>query len=84
MLKSIIKKKEEGGIFTIEVLNLSQSNHPIACIFHFIFKGFAILFHFVLGWFIADFEAHEIVIILSAFDFWTVKNITGRYYIFLD
>lgn len=28
--------------------------------------------------FVADLDTYEIIIILHAFDFWTVKNITGR------
>lgn len=31
-----------------------------------------------MGWFFDDVHTFIIVVLLSAFDFWTVKNVTGR------
>ena len=34
--------------------------------------------YFILGHFFTDVNTFIIVVVLSAFDFWTVKNVTGR------
>ncbi|KAI8913287.1 echidna-like protein [Gorgonomyces haynaldii] len=56
-----------------------QSSHPLVLFFHLIFKTGALLVY-TLGWivttnFILEFV---LIILLLAFDFWTVKNVTGR------
>lgn len=43
-----------------------------------IFKLLALVFHVFLSLFLPTYEVYEIVVILNAFDFWTVKNVTGR------
>jgi hypothetical protein len=67
---------------------LSQSAHPIVCIFHILFKGLALFLYLFGGWFAKDKSgsnsgANFIVvtvccILLLSADFWVVKNITGR------
>jgi hypothetical protein len=57
----------------------NQSKHPGAVFFHLFFKVL-VLFLYVFGsWFTDNFIfIFVICIILLAFDFWTVKNISGR------
>jgi len=67
---------------------LSQSGHPIVCIFHLLFKGLALFFYIFGGWFSGDGKGGNsganfitvtvFCILLLAADFWVVKNITGR------
>ena len=67
---------------------LSQSSHPMVCIFHILFKGLALFVYIFGGWFSkgsdggksgANFIIVTVVcILLMAADFWVVKNITGR------
>jgi len=56
-----------------------QSQHKTACFFHVLFKGAAILLYLLsvllFDSFIIGFVA---CVLLLAFDFWTVKNVTGR------
>ena len=58
---------------------LNQSKQPIALFFHLLFK-FLALFIYVFGsWFTTNFIfTFVLCIIFLAFDFWTVKNISGR------
>mmetsp|Transcript_4836 Transcript_4836/g.7364 ORF Transcript_4836/g.7364 Transcript_4836/m.7364 type:complete len:241 (+) Transcript_4836:33-755(+) len=58
---------------------LRQSKHPCALLFHVLFKSLAIFLYMFGGWFTSNFIlVFVLCIILLAFDFWTVKNITGR------
>ena len=65
---------------------LSDSAHPIACIFHIIFKACGIFLYIFAKFFTGKSEvtgANFIVvsvfcILFLAADFWVVKNITGR------
>lgn len=62
---------------------LKQSAHPTVIIFHVLFKGLALFLYIFGGWFTngsgADFIALSVaVILLTALDFWAVKNVTGR------
>ncbi|XP_074647982.1 Golgi apparatus membrane protein TVP23 homolog B-like [Tubulanus polymorphus] len=53
--------------------------HPIAVIFHLVFRLAAILAYLLCGWFSSSFIANFVVIVLLlSMDFWTVKNISGR------
>lgn len=56
-----------------------KTRHPVALFFHLAFKISAIVMY-LLGFFLFDnFVVLFIVItMLIAFDFWTVKNVTGR------
>ncbi|XP_041362981.1 Golgi apparatus membrane protein TVP23 homolog B-like [Gigantopelta aegis] len=53
--------------------------HPVAVLFHIIFRAGAILSYLLCGLFSDSFITNFVVIvILLSMDFWTVKNITGR------
>lgn len=58
---------------------LKQSKHPSAIILHLIFKAAALFMYIFGSWFTTSFIfTFVICIILLAFDFWVVKNISGR------
>lgn len=58
---------------------IRQSRHPSAAFFHLFFKSLALLVYMFAGLFNFDFIfVCVICILLLAFDFWTVKNVTGR------
>lgn len=77
---SVAPEGEGGGGVAQNVLNLfKRSSHPIAAAFHVAFKLFALLFYFFSSWFASSFViVFVVVVIANAFDFWTVKNVTGR------
>ena len=51
----------------------------MAMFFHVFFRAAALLVYFFCGVFTDKFIASFIaIVLLSAFDFWTVKNVTGR------
>lgn len=76
-----------GGDSYMSRLN-SESSHPMACIFHCVFKFLSIFLYVFGGWFTGDGKGGTsgagfvtlavISILLLAADFWVVKNITGR------
>lgn len=54
-------------------------NHPMAALFHIIFKFLAISFYLFGGIFGQDFMSTFVaVVLLISMDFWVVKNVTGR------
>eukprot|EP01138_Halocafeteria_seosinensis_P009581 gb/GECG01009791.1/.p1 GENE.gb/GECG01009791.1/~~gb/GECG01009791.1/.p1 ORF type:complete len:301 (+),score=33.13 gb/GECG01009791.1/:1-903(+) len=56
-----------------------QSTHPVAAVFHLLFKFAAVLVYLFCGWFSSNFVMIFVVcILLLAADFWAVKNVTGR------
>eukprot|EP00344_Euplotes_crassus_P008188 CAMPEP_0197004700 /NCGR_PEP_ID=MMETSP1380-20130617/25192_1 /TAXON_ID=5936 /ORGANISM="Euplotes crassus, Strain CT5" /LENGTH=170 /DNA_ID=CAMNT_0042423577 /DNA_START=25 /DNA_END=537 /DNA_ORIENTATION=+ len=58
---------------------LKKATHPGVCLWHMLFKAGALVSYFLLNLFIDNYVMTFIsVILLSAFDFWVVKNITGR------
>jgi hypothetical protein len=58
---------------------LQQSNHPTALMFHVGFKIAALVVYLFGGLFSKSFVvAFVMVVLLLAFDFWTVKNVSGR------
>lgn len=58
---------------------LHGANHPGYCMLHIGFKLLALVCYLILGLLIDDKTfCFIIVIILSAIDFWLVKNVTGR------
>ena len=58
---------------------IRQSRHPHAAFFHLFFKSLALLVYMFSGMFTSNFIfVCVICILLLAFDFWTVKNVTGR------
>ena len=58
---------------------LKKATHPGTCLWHMVFKAAAIVSYFFFGIFgFAEVMVFISVILLSAVDFWVVKNITGR------
>ena len=58
---------------------MKQAHHPVAAFFHFAFKILAIFVYIFGGLVSLNFVLICVTtILLLAFDFWTVKNITGR------
>jgi hypothetical protein len=58
---------------------LDGSKHKTAILFHFAFKILALLVYLLGGLFSDHFVIPFIAcVLLLAFDFWTVKNVTGR------
>ncbi|KAL2916593.1 vesicle-mediated transport [Polyrhizophydium stewartii] len=58
---------------------LQQSSHPTALIFHLLFRVAAVFMYIFSGLFTSNsILTFVIIILLLAFDFWTVKNVTGR------
>ncbi|KAJ3187975.1 Golgi apparatus membrane protein TVP23 A [Gaertneriomyces sp. JEL0708] len=56
-----------------------QSSHPTALFFHLFFRTAAILTYLFCWIFTDNFVLQFVIIVLLlAFDFWTVKNISGR------
>lgn len=56
------------------------SSHPVALFFHLFFRCLAIISYIIIPIFIKDnyVLSFVIIILLMAFDFWTVKNVSGR------
>ena len=58
---------------------ICKANNPIIVFFTLIFKVSAIVLYLILGIFgVSDALIFIIVVILSSFDFWFVKNVSGR------
>ena len=58
---------------------LQGAAHPGYCMLHIAFKLAAVASYLILGLLVDDKTfCFLIVIILSAIDFWLVKNVTGR------
>ena len=58
---------------------LKRSSHPIALVFHYLFKSLALICFIFLDLFIEDTIVNFIItLLLCCADFWTVQNITGR------
>lgn len=67
----------------VDINSRQKSNrncrHPVAALFHIMFKSFALLFYLFGGLFGQDFISTFVaVILLISMDFWVVKNVTGR------
>ncbi|XP_069426890.1 Golgi apparatus membrane protein TVP23 homolog A isoform X3 [Ovis canadensis] len=57
----------------------SSSRHPVATFFHLFFRVSAIVTYVGCDWFSKSFVGCFItVLLLLSFDFWSVKNVTGR------
>jgi len=58
---------------------LKFSKQPTALVFHVLFKSLAMFLYIFGSWFTSNFViVFVFCIILLAFDFWTVKNVSGR------
>jgi hypothetical protein len=58
--------------------SFSQSAHPVACLFHILFKGMALTLYMLGSRAMEDIMVTVLCILLLAADFWVVKNVTGR------
>eukprot|EP00112_Aurelia_sp_Birch-Aquarium-sp1_P010048 Seg2166.3 transcript_id=Seg2166.3/GoldUCD/mRNA.D3Y31 product="Golgi apparatus membrane protein TVP23 B" protein_id=Seg2166.3/GoldUCD/D3Y31 len=57
----------------------SKFKHPVAAFFHLLFRILALVAYLICGLFSDSFiTSFVIIVLLLSFDFWTVKNITGR------
>jgi len=53
--------------------------HPVPALFHLLFKTLAIITYMFGDWFSSSFvNVFVVCVLLLAFDFWTVKNVSGR------
>jgi len=70
---------EQGGLLS-RASDLAQGlKHPVAAGFHVLFKTLAILIYLFGGWFSSNFVNIFVwCVLMLAFDFWTVKNVSGR------
>ena len=60
-------------------IGLIWDSHPTAVFFHLFFRSAALLIYLFCSWFSSNFVLNFIVIVLFvSFDFWTVKNVSGR------
>ena len=58
---------------------LRDSSHPGICILQFLFKVIALSSYLLLNLFVNNLVlTYIVVIVFTAFDFYVVKNITGR------
>ena len=74
-MQSMENIHEEGLVDTL----FANSLNPVACLFHVLFKGASIVsFVFLNAFLNEEILTFIIVVVFAAFDFWTVKNITGR------
>ncbi|TDH71439.1 hypothetical protein CCR75_008251 [Bremia lactucae] len=70
---------DKKTILTSMHKTVTSAKHPVAAFFHLFFKGLAVLLYLFGSIFISNFVLIFVVcVLLLAFDFWTVKNITGR------
>lgn len=59
-------------------LGVANSTNPIICIFHIFFKALAIFVYLFSGFIFNSITIFIFVSIFSVFDFWVVKNLSGR------
>ncbi|CAM2099641.1 Golgi apparatus membrane protein TVP23 homolog A isoform X1 [Lepidochelys kempii] len=60
-------------------LRKAKIRHPLATFFHLFFRVSAIVTYLLCDWFSKSFVAcFVIILLLLSFDFWSVKNVTGR------
>lgn len=72
-------KCHAGNFRCKQVPDLLIFRHPVAAFFHIIFRLLALLFYFLANLFTSSFVTMFVVIILLlSFDFWVIKNVTGR------
>eukprot|EP01084_Bolivina_argentea_P272271 463531_1 len=67
--------EEDGGPLGL----FRSSRSPITAVFHYLFKFLALFMYVFGGWISGNFVVVGVIcILLLCFDFWTVKNVTGR------
>lgn len=90
---SIIQATETGGTLQKQTVSKSESSadnanvvswwksltHPVATFFHCIFKFLALITYIFAYWFSDSFVVIFICcVVFLTFDFWVVKNVSGR------
>ncbi|EOD09453.1 hypothetical protein EMIHUDRAFT_432859 [Emiliania huxleyi CCMP1516] len=70
---------ESGGLIA-RASDIAQGlNYPKTAFFHIAFKTAAILIYMFGSWFSSNFvNIFVLCVLMLAFDFWTVKNVSGR------
>lgn len=70
----------EQGVASQVVDMFQRSSHPKVALFHVIFKVAALCLYMLNGMFIgmSHVQLFVVCIVMMAFDFWTVKNVSGR------
>jgi hypothetical protein len=74
---------QEGGVGTQQQIDftnfLQHANHPMVLLFTLLFKVIAVISFLFINLFLSNESlTFIIVVIFSAFDFWFVKNVSGR------
>jgi len=70
---------ERGGLLSRAQDIALGLKHPVAAGFHLLFKTLAILIYLFGGLFSSNFvNIFVVCVLMLAFDFWTVKNVSGR------
>ena len=61
-------------------MSIHHHRHPVAAFFHVFFRASALIVYILITSFMSGhfIELFLTIILLLAFDFWTVKNVTGR------
>ncbi|GAB9475654.1 hypothetical protein Gpo141_00012741 [Globisporangium polare] len=73
------KKEDAEALLSSMRKTVSNAKHPVAAFFHLLFKGLALFTYLFGGVVFSSYVFIFVVcILLLAFDFWTVKNVTGR------
>ncbi|CAH0474780.1 unnamed protein product [Peronospora belbahrii] len=73
------KPSDKEALLTSIGKAVTAAKHPVASFFHLFFKGLALILYLFGSIFISNFILLFVIcILLLAFDFWTVKNVTGR------
>ncbi|KAE8904429.1 hypothetical protein PF005_g2766 [Phytophthora fragariae] len=73
------KASDKEALLTSMRKVVTGAKHPVAAFFHLLFKGLALFLYMFGSIFISNFVFIFVVcVLLLAFDFWTVKNVTGR------
>ncbi|XP_067912493.1 Golgi apparatus membrane protein TVP23 homolog A-like isoform X2 [Heterodontus francisci] len=71
--RSTSHRGNSGAVF------LQKLRHPLATFFHLFFRVSAIITYLFCDWFSRSFVACFVtILLLLSFDFWSVKNVTGR------
>eukprot|EP01017_Pseudomicrothorax_dubius_P008590 TRINITY_DN1283_c0_g1_i1.p1 TRINITY_DN1283_c0_g1~~TRINITY_DN1283_c0_g1_i1.p1 ORF type:complete len:222 (-),score=20.19 TRINITY_DN1283_c0_g1_i1:24-689(-) len=68
--------EDEGPASTY--FDFTEASHPFIAFFHILFKLVAIVCYIVLEMLVTRVTTYIVVVLCAAFDFWLVKNITGR------
>jgi hypothetical protein len=70
--ENVVSTNYLGGMF-------AASQNPVTCLFHVLFKGLSLAAFLFLNSICGDeIITFVMVVMFAAFDFWTVKNVTGR------